>query len=259
MAFAEIDGIRIHYEIIGDASLPTLVLSHSLGVSLAMWEPQVKALAPHFRLLRYDTRGHGESSIPSGPYSPADLGKDVLNLLDALGITQACFCGLSMGGVVGQWLGVNAPNRLHKLVLANTAAKIGVVDTWNTRIATVLHDGLATVIPGTLERWFTPDFRASNPGIVATTEATLQSTSRQGYAACCAVIRDADFRASVSTISTPALVIAGSHDPVTSPEDGRFLADHIAGSRYVELQAAHLSNVEAASAFNAALLSFLIS
>jgi 3-oxoadipate enol-lactonase len=256
MAFAETDGIRIHYQIIGDASLPVLVLSNSLGVNLAMWEPQVKALASHFRLLRYDTRGHGESSIPPGPYSIGALGQDVLNLLDSLEIEQASFCGLSMGGVVGQWLGVNASKRLHKVVLANTAAKIGIAEIWNIRIETVLQNGLAEIIPGTLERWFTPDFRAAEPGVVAATKAMLQSTNPQGYTACCAAIRDADFRASVRTISTETLVITGSYDPVASPEDGRFLANNIGASKYVELSTAHLSNVEAASEFNAALLGF---
>jgi 3-oxoadipate enol-lactonase len=257
VAFAQVDGVRLHYELSGDASLPLLVLSNSLAVNLAMWEPQIRALAPHFRLLRYDTRGHGASSIPSGPYTVSALGQDVLNLLDTLEIEKASFCGLSMGGVTGQWLGLNAPSRLHKLVLANTAAKIGTAEIWNARIETVSRDGLDSIVPGTLERWFTPDFRAAQPDTIAATSAMLHATNAQGYVACCAAIRDADFRASVSAISIPTLVIAASYDPVTSPKDGLFLAENITGSRYVELSAAHLSNVEAASDFNAALLSFL--
>lgn len=257
MAFAELDDVRIHYELSGDAGLPTLVLSHSLGASLAMWEAQASALRSHFRLLRYDTRGHGRSSIPPGPYTIADLGQDVLHLLDCLEIEQASFCGLSMGGSTGQWLAINAPKRLHKLILANTAAKIGAGEIWNARIETVLKDGLDSIIPATLGRWFTPSFHTAHPDTVAATAAMLSATDVQGYAACCAAIRDADFRATFQTITTPTLVIAGTHDPVTTPDDGKFLAENIAGARHVELPAAHLSNVEAANEFNAAVPSLL--
>jgi 3-oxoadipate enol-lactonase len=257
MAVAELNGVRIYYDLTGDASLPALVLSNSLGASLAMWEPQVNPLGSRFRLLRYDTRGHGNSSVPPGPYTIAALGQDVLHLLDFLDIEQASFCGISMGGVIGQWLGVNSPDRIHKLVLANTAAKIGVAEVWNTRIETVLRDGLDSVIPGTLERWFTPPFHAAHPEIIAAISAMLHATNVQGYAGCCAAIRDADFRASLQAIHTPTLVIAGTQDPVTTPEDAQFLAENIPEASYIELPAAHLSNVEAASEFNAALLNFL--
>lgn len=257
MAFAELEGVSIHYQITGDAGLPTLVFSNSLGANLGMWEPQANVLASHFRLLRYDTRGHGKSSVPPGPYTIADLGQDVLRLLDTLEIEQASFCGISMGGTLGQWLGIHAPKRLHKLILANTAAKIGTAEGWNARIATIQQEGLHPIIPATLERWFTTGFRASHPEAVAAVEAMLQSTDPQGYAANCAAIRDADFRASISAIDLSTLVIAGSHDVGTTPADGRFLAERIAGSQFVELPAAHLSNVEAANQFNAAVLSFL--
>jgi len=247
----------MHYAVSGDRSLPVLVFSNSLGASLAMWEPQIQALGSNFRLLRYDTRGHGQSNATEGGHSIADLGRDVLRLLDTLEIERASFCGLSMGGLVGQWLGVHAPDRLHKLVLANTAAKIGAPEVWNARIALVLREGLDPVIPGTLERWFTPAFHAAHPEIVAATAAMLKTTDVPAYAACCAAIRDADFRCSIQAISTPALVVAGTHDPVTPPSDGRFLAENIPGASYVELSAAHLSNVEAAPGFNAALVEFL--
>ena len=256
-AFVELDGVRIRYELIGDPGLPVLVMSHSLGVDLAMWEPQMAALASHVRVLRYDTRGHGGSSIPDGPYTAADLGSDVVGLLDVLGIGKASFCGLSMGGVIGQWLGINAQDRIEKLVLADTAAKIGTDEGWNTRIATVRREGLDSVIPGTLERWFTAPFRAAQPETIARTAASLRATSVEGFMACCAAIRDADFRGSIAQIRVPTLVITGSDDPGTPPADGQFLADSIAGSRYVEVPAAHLSNVEAAGEFNEALLEFL--
>lgn len=257
MAFAELDGIRIRYELTGDPGLPVLAMSHSLGADLTMWEPQLAALAPHVRVLRYDTRGHGGSTVAEGPCTAADLGRDVLALFDALGIRQASFCGLSMGGVVGQWLGIRGQDRIQKLVLADTAAKIGTEEGWNSRIETVLRDGLGPIIPGTLERWFTAPFRAAQPQTIARTAALLGATSAKGYAACCAAIRDADFRSEVKQINVPTLIIVGREDPVTSTQDGAFLAEAIAGSKYVELAAAHLSNVEAAGAFNAALISFL--
>jgi 3-oxoadipate enol-lactonase len=257
MPFAELGGVLVNYEFTGDAGLPVLILSHSLGANLTMWQPQIDALSAHFRLLCYDTRGHGQSSIPPGPYTIQDLGQDVLHLLDTLEIDQASFCGISMGGVIGQWLGIHAADRLHKLVIANSAAKIGTTEGWNARIATVLQEGLRNIIPATLERWFTADFRAAQPKVIAAIEAMLQSTDPQGYTSNCAAIRDADFRTQLHAINAPTLVIAGIQDPSTTPEDGRFLADNIGDSQYVELSAAHLSNVEEAIGFNTALLNFL--
>src|SRR5271168_4651741 len=150
MAFLELDGLRIHYKLDGVANLPVLVFSNSLGVNLAMWEPQALALSSRFRVLSYDTRGHGRSSVPPGPYTIAQLGEDVLHLLNVLGIEQVSFCGLSLGGVTGQWLSIHAPSRIHKLILANTAAKVGNEETWNTRIATASQEGLGSIIPATL-------------------------------------------------------------------------------------------------------------
>jgi 3-oxoadipate enol-lactonase len=159
--------------------------------------------------------------------------------------------------LVGQWLGLHATDRLHRLVLANTAAKIGETDAWNTRVATVRKDGMSAIVPGTMERWFTGDFRERNPVLIAATEATLASTDPEGYVACCAVVRDADFRASVQQISVPTMVIAGSFDPATPPSDGRFLAGNIPGAEYLELSAAHISCVEAGDEFSDALIRFL--
>lgn len=257
MPFADFERIRLHYQFTGDSNLPALVFSNSLGADLSMWEPQLAALAPHFRILRYDNRGHGESSVPDGPYTIDDLGCDVLRLMNVLHIERASFCGLSMGGVIGQWLGIHTANRLHKLVLANTAAKIGVPEVWNARIELVLNEGLDPVIPGTLERWFTSAFHAAHPEAIQATDAMLRGTSVPAYAACCAAIRDADFRSCLSAIAVATLVLAGTDDPVTTPEDGRYLADNIPAASYVELDSAHLSNVEAAEAFNTALLDFL--
>jgi 3-oxoadipate enol-lactonase len=162
-----------------------------------------------------------------------------------------------MGGMIGQWLALHAPDRLQKLILVDTAARIGNLEGWNTRIEDVLKDGITPIIPGALQRWFTPDFHAANPEIIAATKAMLEAVSREGYTNCCVAIRDADFRSDIHSIGIPTLVITGQHDPVTPPEDGRYLAENIAGARYIELPSAHLSNVEAASDFNSALSVFL--
>jgi 3-oxoadipate enol-lactonase len=257
MPYAEIHGLKMHYELTGAAGLPVLVFSNSLGTNLAMWEIQMVALGEHFRILRYDTRGHGQSARSDKPLTIADLAQDVLGLLDLLDIKRASFCGLSMGGSIGQWLGIQAPARLHKLILANTAAKIGNAETWDARIATVTMEGLAPVIPGTLERWFTAKFRMQHPEIISGIQKMLEGTDVHGYAACCRAIRDTDFRLELMQVATPTLVIGGSDDSVTTLGDAQFLASKIQGARYVSLPAAHLSNIGAASEFNAALLSFL--
>lgn len=258
MPFLQLPETRLHYELSGDAGAPVLVLAHSLGVSLAMWQPLLSQLLAHFRVLRYDARGHGRSAIPGGPLTVETLGLDVLALLDAIRIPKAHFCGLSMGGAVGQWLGIHAPERLLKLVLANTSPRFGEAANWDARIDLVRREGLAPVIAGTLERWFTADFRITSPDLVAQTRHSLEATDPRGYIACCAAVRDADFRASAKKIHVPTLVIAGSHDPVSSPADGHFLASQIQAAEYIELPAAHLSSVEAPDAFAAVLLSFLL-
>jgi 3-oxoadipate enol-lactonase len=257
MAWLEIEGLRTHYEIAGGSSLPALLFSHCLGADLSIWEPQFRALSTEFRIIRYDTLGHGQSAVPRKPYTIEKLGRQALALLDALAIERTSFCGISMGGLIGQWLALQAPDRIQKLILVDTAARIGNREGWNTRIEDVLKDGIIPIIPGALQRWFTSGFHAANPEIVARTKAMLEIVNVEGYTNCCAALRDADFRADIHSIGIPTLVITGQHDPVTPPEDGRFLAENIAGARYIELPAAHLSNVEAASEFNSALLAFL--
>ena len=260
MPFAELTSARIHYETAGeldDPSLPVIVFCHSLGASLGIWDGQIARLAGRFRMVRYDLRGHGLSSSPQGPYSVDDMGRDGLELAGVLGIDTFNFCGLSIGGLIGQWLGLHAADRLQRLILANTGATIGEIDAWNTRIATVRKSGTGPIVPGTMERWFTADFRAQHPALIAAIEATLASTEPEGYAACCAVVRDADFRAVVQQISVPTMVISGSFDPSTPPTDGRYLAANIPHAEYLELPAAHISSVEAADQFSDALVRFL--
>jgi 3-oxoadipate enol-lactonase len=258
MPFAQLDDVRIHYELAGPDGVPTLVLSNSLGSNLSMWDPQIPALTQHFRVLRYDTRGHGQSSIPRGPYTVDQLGRDVLALLDQLRLDRVHFCGLSMGGSTGMWLGTNAPQRLNKLVLCNTSAKIGTPEIWNPRMDAVRNGGLRAISNGVMSRWLSDSFRAKFPDVAAKTQQMLESTDPQGYLANCAAIRDFDARASVSSIVAPTLVISGTSDVSTPAVDGRYLAEQIRGARYVELDAAHLSNIEQSARFTSEMVSFLL-
>lgn len=250
----------LNYLLEGPAGAPVLVLSNSLGTDLHMWDAQVPAFTRHFRVLRYDTRGHGQSLVSEGPYRIDQLGRDVLALLDALDIPKAHFCGLSMGGLIGQWLAINAPERIQRLVLCNTAAKIGTPEVWNPRIDAVLAGGaqaMADLRDASISRWFTPDFAKAQPEKVEVIVGMLARTSPQGYAANCAAVRDADFREQLAVIQAPTLVVCGSGDPVTTPEHGRFMQAHIAGAELVEFPAAHLSNVQAGEAFSQRVLAFL--
>lgn len=197
----------------------------------------------------------------AGPYSIEQLGRDVLALLDALHIERAHFCGLSMGGLIGQWLGINAGQRLNKLIVCNTAAKIGDPSVWNPRIETVLRDGPAAMVAlrdASIARWFTPDFSAANPAAAKQITDMLAATHPEGYAANCAAVRDADFREQLASITVPLLVIAGTEDAVTPPSGGHFIQEHVRDAEYAEFYAAHLSNVQAGDAFSDRVLTFLL-
>lgn len=257
MPFATVGELQICYELTGPEAAPLLVFSNSLGTDLSMWDLQAAALACEFRILRYDMRGQGNSSVIPGDGSIDRLGLDFIGLIDALNLKRMIFCGLSMGGMIGMWLGVNAPERLDALVLCNTAAKIGTKATWNTRISSVRQGGMKSVSSAVIERWFTPEFRAASSAIVSRARTMLEASPVEGYVACCAAIRDMDQTNSISRISVRTLVVAGSEDAVTPPQEGRFLVDHIRGSQYVELDAAHLSNLEQSDAFTSALRDFL--
>ncbi len=248
---------RIHYALEGQSGSPVLVFSNSLGTNYSMWDLQVREFHKKFRCLRYDTRGHGQSSSTPGPYTIEQLGKDVIALLDALDLDNVHFCGLSMGGMIGMWLGANAPERLNQLILCNTGAKIGTAEAWNARIDAVQKGGMKSVASAVVDRWFTPAFRQKSPATISKILKLLEETNQEGYAACCAAVRDFDFREQLGEIRKPALVIAGAHDPATPPADGRFLAQHIPGARYIELNAAHLSNIEDHERFNTELAAFL--
>jgi 3-oxoadipate enol-lactonase len=259
MPFVDLNGARFHYQMNGKRGSPALVLSNSLGSALSMWDPQVEAFGKHFCVVRYDQRGHGQSAVTPGPYPTAQLGGDVVALMDALEIEHANFLGLSMGGAAGQWLATNHPKRVDKLVLSNTAAKFGSAQVWDERIATARDKGLSALVDGTLERWFTAGFRAKAPQVVAGIRQAFLATPQAGFVACCQGLRENDQQESIRTIRTPTLVIAGTHDPGTPPAAGKLIAERIPGAKYVELDAAHLANLEAPEAYNETVLDFLLS
>jgi 3-oxoadipate enol-lactonase len=257
MPYAHLPDVTLHYEDEGDPAAPVLVLSNSLGTSVAMWDPQMARLRPHFRIIRYDTRGHGRSSVPAGPYTIAQLGADVAGLLDTLGVERAHFCGLSMGGITGMWLALHAAARIERLVLSNTAAYIGPPDSWTARAATVQRDGVGAIADAVVARWLTPDYAEAHPQQVRALVAMLAATPAEGYAANCLAVRDSDLRAGIDAIRAPTLVIAGTRDLPTPPTDGQWLRARIPGAQYVEFDAAHLSNQQHPEAFAAALIDFL--
>jgi 3-oxoadipate enol-lactonase len=257
MPFAELKDVKIHYELSGPENAPVLVFSNSLGTDFSLWDSQVPDMAKKFRVLRYDKRGHGQSSAPPGPYSIEMLGRDLVALFDFLRIDRVDFCGLSIGGQTGVWLGVNAPARLKKLILCNTAAKIGTLESWTERIALVRKTGMKPVAPMVIERWFTAGFRANQPPEVAAIQRVLEKANVEGYLGCCAAVRDFDYRERLREIRVPTLVISGTHDPAATAADGRWAAQQIPGAKYVELDAAHLSNIEARERFTAEISNFL--
>ncbi|MDY7561739.1 3-oxoadipate enol-lactonase [Pseudomonas sp. 10B1] len=261
MGFLQLADGDLHYQLEGPEGAPVLVLSNSLGTNLQMWDTQMPTFIKYFRVLRYDTRGHGRSLVTPGPYSIRQLAIDVLTLLDGLSIPQAHFCGISMGGLIGQWLGIHANERLRKLVLCNTAAKIGGPQMWESRIATIQRDGgsaMAALRDESVARWFTPGFEDAYPEKVTPITDMLAASSPEGYVACCAAVRDADFSDQLGSISAPTLVISGILDPVTPPAGGRFLNEHIPYSLLEEVHAAHLSNIEAGDVFTSHVREFLL-
>jgi 3-oxoadipate enol-lactonase len=258
MPIASLPDVRIYYEWSGAEHLPVLMFCNGLGTNMHMWDAQLAALSEKFRVLRYDTRGHGQSEVTPGPYTIEQLSWDAVRLLDALQLDRVNFCGLSMGGLTGMFLGANASKRFHKLVLCSTAAKIGTDDTWNKRIETVERGGMKAVADTVLDRWFTSGFRSTHPNEVPTVRAMLESTDPRGYAANCAAVRDSDQRNTIGSIRIPCLVVVGKDDPGTPPRESQFLAKTIPGAACVELPGSHLCNIEARNEFNKNVLRFLL-
>jgi 3-oxoadipate enol-lactonase len=253
------DGCVIHAELTGPEDAPVLMLSNSLGTNLHMWDDQVAPFTRHFRVLRYDRRGHGRSGVPAGPYSMERLGRDALAVLDALRIDKVSWCGLSMGGMVGQWLGANARERIDRLVLSNTACYYADRSFWAERIALVRKSGVAPLAGLTMERWFTKEFRDRAPLAIARMTEMFLKTSPEGYVGCIEAIRDMDHRPLLAKITAPTLVIAGRHDPATPLELNEFIQAHILGARIAVLDTAHIANVEQPQAYADTVLEFLLS
>ena len=252
------DGCIIHAEIEGPDNAPVLMLSNSLGTNLHMWDEQVAPFTRHFRLLRYDRRGHGKSGVPKGPYSMERFGRDVIAVLDGLGIRKINWCGLSMGGMVGQWLGANAGDRVDKLILSNTACYYPDKTVWDARIKLVRENGLAGIVDANMERWFTKAFRERAPQALEKMREMFVATKLEGFIGCGEAIRDMDHRPLLAKISAPTLVIAGRHDPATPLEGNEFICQHIPGAEIAVLDAAHIANLEQPQAYADTVLGFLL-
>ena len=257
MAEVSIEGGAIAYSVEGPRDKPALLLSNALGTAMPFWNQQVPAFTRDYRVIRYDQRGHGQSGAPAGEYTLAELGKDALAFLGAAGAARADICGLSLGGLTAMWLAVHARHRIGRIAIANTAARIGNIAQWQERIDLINARGLAPVSEAGPERWFTEPYRAAHPDVVRSCQGMVLDAAPAGYCGCVAAIRDADLRSIIGQIAAPTLVIAGRYDPVTTPADADVVCKAVAGARYVELPAAHFSNIEQADAFNRAVREFL--
>lgn len=252
------DGCRIAYRFDGSPGNPVLVLSNSIGTTMNMWDPQIQALSKHFHVLRFDTRGHGASDVPVGAYSMDRLGRDVIELLDALHIDRVHFCGLSLGGMIGQWLGIYAPERIDALILCNTSSFLGPASQFDERIADVLHvKSIAETADMFLGYWFPAHMLNTQNPNVDSIRAMLLAMQPQGFAGCYAAVRDMDMRRTVALIRNPTLVIGGLHDTVTLPSHSEWIAAQIPHAKLTMLPAVHLSNIEYPEAFLDAMLGFL--
>jgi 3-oxoadipate enol-lactonase/4-carboxymuconolactone decarboxylase len=257
--FSTIDNRRLFYRLEGREGAPVLVFSHSIGADHGMWAPQVPDLLSHFRVLRYDIRGHGASDAPQGDYSIEELGREMLGLADALKISEFAFCGLSLGGAIGQWLAIHAGDRVSRLVLANTSPQFGPRSNWDARRKAVLDGGMAAVIGLIMQRFFSSETLARGDVYAQAVRSVILGTDPIGYAGCCAALRDADHTQSVKQIRVPTLVIVGDRDVATPwSGHGEILAREIPEAQVLHLPAAHLSNIERPRSFTAALFNFLL-
>jgi 3-oxoadipate enol-lactonase/4-carboxymuconolactone decarboxylase len=258
LPFAEVQNARLFYRLEGNPGLPVLILSHSIGTDHSMWEPQIADLLSYFQVLRYDTRGHGASDATPGEYSIESLGRDALGMADALEISSFAFCGLSLGGAIGQWIAATAPDRVTGLVLANTSPQFGPRSNWDARIAKVREGGMVAIVDLAMQRFFSPEMLAQKNPHAASVRSVLLGTSPAGYIGCCAALRDMDHSELLTKIVLPTLVIVGDTD-VSTPwlGHGEVLARGIPGASVTHLPAAHLSNLERPHSFTASLIEFL--
>ncbi|GAA3337201.1 3-oxoadipate enol-lactonase [Amorphoplanes nipponensis] len=242
----------------GPPDAPVLLMINSLGADLSMWEPQLPALTPRFRVIRYDARGHGRSPVPPGRYALADLGRDALALLDRLGVARAHVCGLSLGGMTAMWLAAHAAARVDRLVLVCTSALLGPASAWAERAATVRAEGTGAIADAVVDRWVTPGYAAAHPGEVRRLRDMVAATPAAGYAGACAAIEEMDLRPDLPGIRAPTLVVAGAEDPATPPAHGALIAAGVPGARLeVVSPAAHLASYERAGTANRLILEAL--
>jgi 3-oxoadipate enol-lactonase len=251
------DGVGLNVEIAGPEGAPAILFAHSVGCDLHLWDSPFAALGETYRVIRFDTRGHGGSDAPEGDYAVEQLAEDALAVLDWAGVERAVLCGLSLGGTTAQWLALHRPERLTGIVLANTAARLGTVERWEGRIQDALTGGMEALADPSMERFFSQGFHEARPDVVAQFRAAFAATPAQGYAGCCAVLRDCDFREDLGRIALPCLVVAGEEDVGTPPSDAAVLAAGIPGARSVILPTGHLSAVEAPDLFSQALAGWL--
>jgi len=254
------NGISIHYTLNGVASAPVVTLSHSLATDLGMWEPQVTALAARYRVLRYDTRGHGGTDAPAGPYTLEQLAEDARALLHTLGIQRTHFLGLSMGGMIGQQLALTCPELLRSLILCDTSSRVPpeARPTWDERIRVAEQQGMAPHVEPTIGRWFTPPFAAAHPEVMDRVRSMIRQTPPAGYVGCCHAIKALDLTDRLAAIRVSTLVVVGEDDPGTPVAASRTIKERIPGAELVVLKSAsHLSNIEQSQAFTDAVLTFL--
>jgi 3-oxoadipate enol-lactonase len=258
MPVIESRGFPLHVEVDGPQSAPVLMLSNSLCTDLRMWDDQISAFTEKFRVVRYDRRGHGRSGVPKGPFSVDDFGRDALAIMNGLGLDTVNWCGLSMGGMVGQWLGANAPERIDKLVMSNTHSYYADKTVWDQRMNLAREKGMVAAAGPAMERWFTKEARECRPDKVALIQRMFAETSLDGYLACCAAIRNMDMRPTHLRIKAPTLVIVGLQDPATPPGAGEEVARRIAGATLATIDASHLSNIGQPKACADLVLNFLM-
>ena len=254
--FKASDGCSIYYQFDGPEGAPVAMLSNSLGSNMSMWEPQMAALTGRYRVLRYDNRGHGQSELAAGPYTIDRIAMDARELIAGLGVGPVLWCGVSLGGMVGMWLGANAPETLKRAVLANTSPLIGPPDVWNQRITAIREQGMEAFSQMGVTRWLTPDFAETHPDIRDRLASMIAATPAEGYIATATAIREMDLTSILANISVPVLVVAGSADPATPVAMGEQIHSGVPGARFAILEAAHLSNWEQTEEFNRLVLNF---
>lgn len=257
MPYCQTKDGQIFYQTFGNKSNPALIFSNSLGTDHTMWQPQIDALQDKFFIVAYDARGHGKSDVPKGSYTINDLGEDVIALLNELSIQKANFCGISMGGLTGLWLAIHHPGHFDKIIVSNTAAKIGQESAWQDRAKLVLEHGLEGVASSAPSRWFSESFVARNGGIVDRLTKNLSNQSAEGYSACCQALAIADVRDELKEIKLPILSIGGELDPVTTVSDAQYIVDNVSGAILATIQASHIANIERPSDFNKIIEGFV--